>query len=83
MVIGGTGAETFVGSSGVDVFDGGAATDKFTGSGGADTFKFESGDSDLSTYLTADRITDFTTGTDFNRSCGRCARQSDKSECNG
>ena len=81
-VIGGTGAETFVGSSGVDLFDGGAGTDKFTGSGGADTFKFEwqqrfkyipDGRSNYRLYH----------GNGLNRSRGRCARQSDKSECNG
>jgi Ca2+-binding RTX toxin-like protein len=57
IVDGSTGADTLVGSAGDDILNGKAGADVLTGGAGADTFRFARGDG-------ADRITDFTPGSD-------------------
>jgi len=63
-LLGGTGNDSLLGGDGDDVLDGASGTDSMEGGAGADTFRysnvFESG-----LGASADRITDFATGTDL------------------
>ena len=59
------GTDTLIGGNGADTFDGGSGADTMTGNNGADIFKWiSSGDTDSGlTESTADKITDFVSGT--------------------
>lgn len=58
-----TGADTLLGGDGDDLLVGGSGTDTSTGGAGADTFRLSS-QYESGTGASADRITDFTPGSD-------------------
>ena len=62
-ILGTSVADTLVGDAGADTITGRGGADTLTGGSRSDTFVFESGDTGI-TEVTADTITDFSTGTD-------------------